>query len=51
MSLTNLLDKFHDPSIKMAVEINGILVLKSEYDSYLIKENDEIEIVHAIGGG
>jgi thiamine biosynthesis protein ThiS len=34
-----------------AVEVNEQIVPKSNYDIFLIKEGDKIEIVTAIGGG
>tara|TARA_Y100001935_G_C17152772_1_gene431282 strand:+ start:557 stop:757 length:201 start_codon:yes stop_codon:yes gene_type:complete len=51
ISLANLLDKIHQSNSKIAVEINGNLIIRSDYDNCFIKENDQIEIVHAIGGG
>ena len=35
----------------LAVEINETILPKSEYDKYIIQENDKIEIINAIGGG
>ena len=35
----------------LAVEINETILPKSEYDRYIIQENDKIEIINAIGGG
>ena len=34
-----------------AMALNQQVVPKSKYYSTIIKENDEIEIVHAVGGG
>jgi len=36
---------------RLAIEINMEIIPASEHDSYVIAENDNIEIVHAIGGG
>ena len=36
---------------RLAVEVNLEIVPRSQYEQYLLKENDRIEIVHAIGGG
>lgn len=36
---------------QIAVEINRTIVPRSEYSTYCIKENDEIEIINAVGGG
>ena len=35
----------------LAIEINETILPKSEYDKYIIQENDKIEIINAIGGG
>jgi len=36
---------------RLAVEVNGMIVPRSEYASYSLKPDDRIEVVHAIGGG
>lgn len=38
-------------SRKVAVERNHEIVTRSAYDSTLLDEGDQIEIVHFIGGG
>ena len=35
----------------IAVEYNGEILLKAEYESTIIKENDIIEVVSFVGGG
>lgn len=35
----------------IVVEINGSIITKSLWDQYVLKENDKIEIVTAVGGG
>lgn len=35
----------------IALEINGSILPKAEYDSYIIAQNDVIEIVNFVGGG
>jgi thiamine biosynthesis protein ThiS len=39
------------PSQKIAVELNLEIVPKSAYDSQMVVQGDQIEIVHFIGGG
>tara|TARA_B100001989_G_scaffold107397_1_gene75293 strand:+ start:19 stop:225 length:207 start_codon:yes stop_codon:yes gene_type:complete len=34
-----------------AVEINGIIVPSSDYKDFKVKDNDQIEIIAAVGGG
>ncbi len=36
---------------RLAVEVNLKIVPSSQHDEYILKENDRVEIVHAIGGG
>lgn len=36
---------------KIAMEVNREIVPRSQYASYIFSENDQIEIVRAIGGG
>lgn len=36
---------------RIAVELNGEIATRSQHDSMVLKENDRVEIVHAIGGG
>ncbi len=35
----------------IAVEVNQVIVHKSNYGNYYLKENDKVEIIKAIGGG
>jgi len=35
----------------IAVEINEVIIPKSQYEKYIINENDKIEIINAVGGG
>ena len=36
---------------KLAVEINERIIPRSQFGSHIISSGDNIEIVHAIGGG
>ena len=36
---------------KVAVELNGEILVKNKYKKKKIKKNDQIEIVQFIGGG
>ncbi len=36
---------------RIAVEINREIVPRSRFDTHRLKEDDIVEIVHAIGGG
>ena len=50
----NLADLVKELDIKaphFAMALNQQVVPRSKYESTVIKENDQIEIVHAVGGG
>ena len=49
--LSNLLGNLEIPLKKVAIEINQEIVNKKKIDKIILKKNDEIEIVHFIGGG
>ena len=36
---------------RIAVEINEAIVPKKDYDTFIIKENDTIEVLSFVGGG
>jgi len=50
-NLNLLLKELSIESNKVAIEINGVVVSKNEYEKKIIRTNDKIEIVHFIGGG
>ena len=50
-SITELFKVLDLSSKFMAVEINDEIIFRSSWDSYLINENDKVELVRAIGGG
>ena len=50
-SLQQLLGTLNLEGKRLAVEINGDIIPKSQHQSRLIHEGDKIEIVQAIGGG
>ena len=50
-TIINILANLDIEDKYLAVEINEIIIPKSEYDKYIIQENDKIEIINAIGGG
>jgi len=50
-NLNLLLKELSIESNKVAIEINGFVVSKNDYEKKIIRTNDKIEIVHFIGGG
>ena len=50
-SILDLLKKYKLNNKKVAIEHNGIIIPKNNYNKKFLKNNDKIEIVHFIGGG
>ena len=50
-SLFDILKKYKLTNKKVAIELNGAIVTKTNYKKKYLKNNDKIEIVHFIGGG
>lgn len=36
---------------RFAIEVNEEILPRSEYDLYVLKPQDRVEIIHAVGGG
>ena len=50
-NLADLVKELDIQSPNFAMALNQQVVPRSKYESTAIKENDQIEIVHAVGGG
>ena len=50
-SIFTLLKKYKINGKKIAVELNGKIINRNQFNSVYIKNNDKIEIVQFIGGG
>jgi len=50
-SIAGLLDALGVSTPRVAVERNRAIVPKATYDSTLLKEGDELEVVEFVGGG
>ncbi len=51
LTVGTLLDHLSLPRKKIAVERNREVVPKSSFDEATLSEDDQIEIIHFIGGG
>jgi thiamine biosynthesis protein ThiS len=51
VSVSALLQQLDIDARRVAVELNLTIVKKAAYDSSVIKEGDEVEIVNFVGGG
>jgi sulfur carrier protein len=50
-TVKELLDELGIITGRVAVEVNVSIVKKADYETFLLKEGDEIEIVNFVGGG
>ena len=50
-TVSKMLEKLEIEKKFIAVEINLNIIPKSEYDSHIVRENDSVEIIQAVGGG
>ena len=51
LSVSALLEQLEIDARRVAVELNLDVVKKTAYDSSVVKEGDEVEIVNFVGGG
>lgn len=51
LSVSELLQQLEIDGRRVAVELNLAVVKKAAYESSVIKEGDEVEIVNFVGGG
>jgi len=51
ITLSEYLDSTNYDIKRIAVEKNGELITKSQYDSTVLKDGDSVEIVSFVGGG
>ena len=51
MSINDLLSFLEIQNKYIAVEVNKTIIPKSEYEIFIVKNNDKIEIINAVGGG
>jgi sulfur carrier protein len=50
-SILDLLKKYKLLNKKIAIEYNGVIIPKKNYEKKYLKNDDKLEIVHFIGGG
>ena len=51
MTVRELLDAKNFTFKMLIVKINGILVLKSDYETSIVLEGDNVSVLHLISGG
>ena len=50
-SVADLLQRLELTGRRLAVELNRDIVLRSQHAATVLVEDDQVEVVHAIGGG
>ncbi|WP_372637642.1 sulfur carrier protein ThiS [Alcanivorax jadensis] len=50
-TIADLVTQLNLAGRRLAVEVNRDIVPKSRHADFVLKDGDEVEIVHAIGGG
>ena len=51
LKLDQLLSHFSMPLKHVAVELNGTVVRRADWETVQVTEGDKIEVVHFVGGG
>lgn len=51
MTVAELLERLEIQSARVAVELNLDILPKTEYAATRLKEGDQLEVVHFVGGG
>ena len=51
ITIEELLSKIKINKDRVVVEVDGVIVLKDEFSSFKLKENNTIEVVSFVGGG
>ncbi len=51
IDLETLVNNLDLPSKRLAVELNGTVVRRSEWQNTIVSDGDKLEVVHFVGGG
>lgn len=51
ITIDELLSKIKINKDRVVVEVDGVIVIKDEFSSFKLKENNIIEVVSFVGGG
>lgn len=51
ISISNLLEEIGIEKDRVVVEINLEIIENEQYDTYILKEDDIIEVIRFVGGG
>lgn len=51
VTLERLLVELSISTKYIAIEVNEVIIPKSEYSGYQLKDHDNVEVISAVGGG
>jgi len=51
ISLDQLLEHFSLPKQRIAIELNGQVIRRTDWPQTVVNSGDRIEVVHFVGGG
>ncbi|MEZ5305670.1 MAG: sulfur carrier protein ThiS [Pyrinomonadaceae bacterium] len=50
-TIAGLIESLDLPAVRMAVELNGEVVSRTDWSTHALSDNDRVEVVHFVGGG
>jgi sulfur carrier protein len=51
LSLEQLVNELMLPGVRIAIEVNGRVIRRSDWTETTLNDEDRVEIVHFVGGG
>ena len=51
LTLKELLEEIRIQNRAIAVAVNSEVIPRSEFEKVLVRDKDQIEVIHAVGGG
>lgn len=51
MTVANLIQELGLEGKRLAIELNGMIVARSNFEQTILRADDKLEIVGAVGGG
>ena len=51
INIDRLLELFSLPKQRVAIELNNMVIRRSDWPVTVVRESDKIEVVHFVGGG
>lgn len=51
ITITELLEKEGLAGVRVAVELNGQIIRKNNFENVMVKDMDKVEVVSFVGGG